>query len=197
MVRVERLYGTYEVYDITPDLKRERGVYSGDAIAITSRAADPERAALVLDYIKGDVNLNRLMLGGIEGVHWKLEDDGTRSVLDGASEYPWNSWAWALNRWDEPDESGIDPREKAYNDHNDKMEFVPEQTGFTFDVSPVSSEYTAITAIVDEYLMSFALGIYGDKTEATYEKFKDQIEKAGIEKVTKEFIRQYDLYLNR
>ena len=47
--------------------KRTRGSYSTDAIAITEKSEDPERAALVLDYMKGDVNLNRLLLGGIIG----------------------------------------------------------------------------------------------------------------------------------
>ena len=54
--------GTYAVYDVTPDTKRSRGAYSVDATAITEKSADPERAALVLDYMKSDVNLNRLLL---------------------------------------------------------------------------------------------------------------------------------------
>lgn len=39
--------GTYSVYDVTPDVKRTRGSYSTDAIAITEKSEDPERAALV------------------------------------------------------------------------------------------------------------------------------------------------------
>ena len=48
---------------MTPDVKRNRGSYAVDAIAITEKSEDQERAALVLDYMKGDVNLNRLLLG--------------------------------------------------------------------------------------------------------------------------------------
>ena len=65
-------------------MKRTRGSYSTDAIAITEKSEDPERAALVLDYMKGDVNLNRLLLGGIEGKHYSLDSDGNRTTLDGA-----------------------------------------------------------------------------------------------------------------
>ena len=97
--------GTYSVYDVTPDVKRTRGSYSTDAIAITEKSEDPERAALVLDYMKGDVNLNRLLLGGIEGKHYSLDSDGNRTTLDGAEGYGWNNWAWAINRQDEPDEA--------------------------------------------------------------------------------------------
>ena len=123
--------GTYSVYDVTPDVKRTRGSYSTDAIAITEKSEDPERAALVLDYMKGDVNLNRLLLGGIEGKHYSLDSDGNRTTLDGAEGYGWNNWAWAINRQDEPDEAGLDEREIAVNKHNDEMEYIPKQTGFT------------------------------------------------------------------
>lgn len=187
--------GTYSVYDVTPDVKRTRGSYSTDAIAITEKSEDPERAALVLDYMKGDVNLNRLLLGGIEGKHYSLDSDGNRTTLDGAEGYGWNNWAWAINRQDEPDEAGLDEREIAVNKHNDEMEYIPKQTGFTFDPSSVQTEFTVVQSIVDEYKMAFSLGIYGADTEATFESFKSQLKDAGIDKVLKEFDSQYDAYM--
>lgn len=186
--------GSYAVYDVTPDVKRNRGSYSVDAIAITEKSADPERAALVLDYMKGDVSLNRLLLGGIEGVHYELDENGNRVTLDDADGYGWNNWAWAINRQDEPDEAGIDEREVVINEHNEEMEYVPAQTGFTFDPSNVQTEFTIVQSLVDEYKMSFALGIYGDDTEATFETFKQQLEDAGIQAVYDEFISQYNAY---
>ncbi len=188
--------GTYAVYDVTPDVKRNRGSYSTDAIAITEKSADPERAALVLDYMKGDVNLNRLLMGGIEGEHYSLDADGYRTALDAADGYGWNNWAWAINRQDEPDEAGLDEREIAINEHNEEMEYVPAQTGFTFDPSSVQTEFTVVQSIVDEYKMAFSLGIYGDDTESTFEEFKSQLEDAGIDKVLDEFVSQYNAYMS-
>lgn len=186
--------GTYAVYDVTPDVKRNRGWYSVDAIAITQKSEDPERAALVLDYMKGDVNLNRLLLGGIEGVHYELDEDDNRTTLPDYDGYVWNNWAWAINRQDEPDEVGLDERQIAIDEYNESMEYVPEQTGFTFDPSSVQTEFTVVSSIVDEYRQSFALGIYGDDTEATFEDFKQQLENAGIQTVVDEFISQYNAY---
>lgn len=74
------------------------------------------------------------------------------------------------------------------------MEYVPEQTGFTFDPSPVQSQYTVVQSIVDEYKMSFSLGIYGDDTENVFEEFKQQLLNAGIEDVSAEFLNQYNAY---
>ena len=51
--------------------------------------------------------------------------------MDDADNYSWNSWAWALNRQDEPDESTLDQRQIDAETHNCEMEFIPEQTGFT------------------------------------------------------------------
>lgn len=187
--------GEYAAYDVTPDVKRARGAYSTDATAIATKSADPERAALTLDYMKSDVDLNRLLVGGIEGTHWELEDDGTRKSLDAQADYPWNGWAWAINRADEPQEYGLDDRQVAIMDHNDEMEYVPDQTGFTFDPVNVQSEYQAIQAIISEYKMSFALGIYGDDTDSTFEDFKSQIQAAGMDDVNAEFLKQYDDYM--
>lgn len=186
--------GTYSVYDITPTRKRAKSSYASDAIAITQKSKDPKRAALVLDYMKSDVNLNRLLLGGIKGEHWDLDANGNRTVLDASTNYTWDNWAWAINRSDEPDQAGLDAREVAINQANASMEYVPKQTGFTFDPSKVQTQYTAVKAVVDEYSQSFALGIYGDKTSSTFDTFKKQLKDAGIDDVTKEILSQYNTY---
>lgn len=186
--------GTFAVYDVTPDVKRARGSYAVDAIAITQKSAIPERAALVLDYMKGDLNLNRLLMGGIEGVHYELDEDDNRTTLPDYEGYVWNNWAWAINRQDEPNEVGMDVRQLAIDAHNEEMEYVPAQTGFTFDPSKVQTEFTVVQSIVDEYRMSFALGIYGDDTEATFNDFKQQLEDAGVQTIVDEFIAQYNAY---
>lgn len=187
--------GTYAVCDITPDALRRRGSYADDATAIAYNSKNPERAALVLDYMKSDVNLNRLLLGGIEGIHWKLNADGTRETLDAATNYNWNAWAWALNRQDEPDAAGIDPRQIAVDEQMEKMEYRPVVAGFTFDPSKVQTQYTVVQSVVAEYANSFALGIYGDQTEDTFETFKATLKNAGIDQVTEELLAQYQTFI--
>ena len=187
--------GTYAVYDVTPDTLRRRGSYADDATAITASSKNPKRAALVLDYIKSDVNLNRLLLGGIEGEHWELTKDGYRKTLDAAENYTWNGWAWALNRQDEPDEVGIDERQVVMDEKMEEKEYHPEVAGFTFDPSNVETEYTVVQSVLAEYESSFALGIYGDQTEKMFDTMKQTLESAGLSKVTDELLRQYEEYL--
>ena len=189
--------GTYAVYDLTPDAKRCRASYATDAIAITTKSKDQKRAALVLDYMKSNVDLNRLLLGGIEGTHYKLTDQGTRLALDEGKKYAWNNWAWAINRQDEPDEAGLDERQIVINKNLNVNEYHPAVSGFTFDPKKVETEYTVVKSIIDEYKQSFALGIYGDNTEAEFASFRKKLNAAGIDKVTEEFMSQYQDFLLR
>ena len=189
--------GTYAAYDITPDVSRARGSYADDAVAITTNSKNPERAALVLDCLKGFTEVNNLILGGIEGVHWTLNEDGTRGLTEESGKYAWNSWAWGIQRGDQPDEEGMDPRKLEFREKCEAKEFVPETAGFTFDKSPVETELSVINAIRDEYLTSFFLGVLGDQTEAKFEEFKGKLEAAGLDKVTAEMKRQYEAFCEK
>lgn len=189
--------GTYAVYDLTSEALRSRASYATDAIAITTKSKNQQRAALVLDYMKSDVNLNRLLLGGIEGTHYELTEGGTRVTLDKSKDYGWNNWAWALNREDEPEEDGLDERQVEISKITMAHEYRPEVAGFTFDPKKVETEYTVIKSIIDEYKQSFALGIYGDNTENEFASFQKKLRDAGIDKVTDEFKKQYEGYLLR
>ena len=93
--------------------------------------------------------------------------------------------------------TSLDERQIAIDKHNEEMEYVPQQTGFTFDPSEVQTEFTVVQSLVDEYKMAFALGIYGDDTEKTFEDFKKQLEDAGIQKVCDEFNTQYKVYMEQ
>ena len=189
--------GTYEAYDVTPDVARARGSYADDAVAITTSSKNPERAGLVLDCLKGFSEVNNLILGGIEGVHWTLNEDGTRGLTDESGKYAWNSWAWGIQRGDQPDEEGMDPRKLSFRDKCEAKEFVPETAGFTFDKGPVETELSVINAIRDEYLTSFFLGVFGDQTEAKCNEFKEKLEAAGLDKVTAEMKTQYEAYCEK
>ena len=74
------------------------------------------------------------------------------------------------------------------------MEFIPAQTGFTFDPATVQNQYTAIQSVVKEYQQSFALGIYGDDTKKSLDEFHKALQDAGIKEFTDEFLKQYQAY---
>lgn len=127
----------------------------------------------------------------------ELADKGTRMALEESKNYAWNNWAWAINRQDEPDEAGLDERQIVINKNLNVNEYHPAVSGFTFDPKKVETEYTVVKSIIDEYKQSFALGIYGDNTEAEFASFRKKLNAAGIDKVTEELKAQYQNYLQR
>ena len=104
------------------------------------------------------------------------------------------SWAWALNRADEPVMAGTDERKLAISESIDSRELFAQVAGFTFDSSVVATELSVVNSIVDEYEYSFSLGIYGDDTETKFEEFKAKLEAAGLDKVTEAMKTQYEAF---
>jgi len=186
--------GTYEAYDITPNYPAARGSFADDLIAITTNSTDCERAALVLDALKAFPEVNNLIVGGIEGKHYDLNEDGERVTLEGSTGYGWASWAWALQRADLPVDATMDTRQRAFLSQCEAKEFVSDIVGFTFDKSPVETQLSLISALVTEYNNSFALGVYGDQTEAKLAEFQSKLEEVGLDVLKEEVIKQYTAY---
>ena len=188
--------GTAGYYDITKNSIVPRANYSGDAFAITSSSENPERAALALDLMKNDFDLNTLLKGGIEGRHYIQNDASTFSEGPEFSDYSWGGWAWALNIEGSPVSSDIPQIQKD----TEAAQLARAESlctmAFTFDEAPVKAEFAVINSIRDEYLPSFQLGAFGEETEAKFQEMNDKFEAAGLQKVLDEFTKQYQKYLD-
>lgn len=182
-------------YDISSNIKTRRASYSADAVAITSNSKHPDRAAMALDLMKNNKDLNLLLIGGIKDVHWKLNADGTRSNGPDADKYSWDNWAWGIRRQDMPKSADEDPRRISKEADIEKRIIKTEIDGFTFDETPVKTELSVINSIRDEYTPSFDLGAFGSNTEAKYNEFKEKLNKAGLKKVQDELVKQYENYV--
>lgn len=183
--------GTFEVYDVTPNCKAMRGSYADDTMAIAAVSENPERAALVLDCLKGFPEVNNLVVGGIEGVHYTLSEDGRRIVGESAENFQWGCWAWGITGKDSPALYDEDPRSTFFGETCEAKEYAPIAAGFSFDKANVEAEMAVITALVDEYGSSFNLGMFGDQTEEKYNEFVEKLKAAGVDKVMEECKRQY------
>lgn len=189
--------GTYAIYDITPDAKASRGSYADGMMSIPATCKDPERAMLALDLMRAFPEVNRLLLGGIEGRHWILREDGYREIGPEAEAYPWGGWAWGLNRYDDPKLYNEDARQLFFESTCEKKEIQPKSAGFTFDPSNVETEISVVQSIVDEYSSSLTLGLFGDELPQKYEEFVNQLYAAGIDSIMNELRQQYQAYCNK
>ena len=175
--------------------------YSGDMTAITSMSKQPERAAVVLDILRNDVEINMLCQGGIEGRHYILNDDGTRSAGPEADDYGWSAWAWSLRDMNHYPVEKLEPRVQAVLDELDKHVLPEDQWPFDGFVTndeaydTMSAELAVVKSIVTEYQYSFDLGVFGDETEAKYEQFCQELKDAGIDNLIAEWRKQAAEYI--
>lgn len=186
--------GTYDIFDVTPNARAMRGSYADDTVAITAKSKLPERAALVLDCLKGFPEVNNLVVGGIEGTHYILTDDGFRQEGPDAGNYNWGVWAWGITGKDTPMLYNEDARQNKFGEICDSKEYAPLASAFTFDKTNVEAELAVIDGIVGEYDQSFNLGLFGSDTEAKYNEMVKRLEEAGIDKIMEECKAQYEAF---
>ena len=189
-----------EMVNIFPDGYRAlRDSYIGDGMAIPTFCTKPERAAVLLDFIKNDFDTYMLLAGGIEGRHY-IYDEATNTIESGpeSADYQFDGWAWGIRHkdfpWPKTDDESINNTNAELSANQIKDEEWP-YWGFNFDYNPVSAEWAVISALVTEYSASFNLGMFGDATEQNYEEFIAKLKNGGLDKYIEEWNRQRDEFL--
>ncbi len=186
-----------EYYDIFPDSTARKSDYSGDAIAIPYVSKSPERAAMVLDMLKNDHELNLLFVGGIEGEHYIYDaENNTHTDGPSAANYTWDGFGWAIrNDWN--------PTLPVSDTAKALQEAAAERTlgdywpcsGFSFNQDSVRSQLTIIDSLITEYSTSFDLGVFTSDTEAKLDEFIGRVQEAGLEEVKTEYLSQLSSYV--
>lgn len=150
---------------------------------------------MVLDIMKFDTYVNNLIMLGIEGVHYSIDDEGNYSPLEAASEYPATtlSASWSV-RNDTLEEADVPEREKViYDDWEERMVASPCVT-FVFDDTSVKSQKAAVDAVLEDYIPMLTLGLVDD-VDATLAEMLQKCNDSGLQEVKDEFFRQYDEWL--
>ncbi len=82
------------LYDLTTANLVEAEAYSNNDMAIAAGSENPERAAMVLDILKYDTEINTALLLGFEGVHyeWGSEAGYYKRLADKTNDY--SRWAF-------------------------------------------------------------------------------------------------------
>lgn len=177
-----------------------RGGYLGYAACFPVNSKKTERAATALDCMKFEPEINRLLVGGIEGEHYILDKENNKRLLGPrASAYPWNSWFnFLLINQDDP-ELKIDDDLQAIQDRYVSAEVSRDNfpvIGFIYDNSKYQAEIAVLSSLFNEYRFSFCFGIFQDNTEAKLEEFISRCKDAGIDKVIADYKQQLQAYID-
>ncbi|MBP5600260.1 MAG: ABC transporter substrate-binding protein [Lachnospiraceae bacterium] len=182
-------------YDITKPHLVGCEAYSNNDMAITASSKKPERAAMVLDIMKMDTYVNRLILLGEEGKHYTINENNEYTKVDDATgNYPpmTVSASWAIKNG-ELSEAGGDPREKEITDSWQERVVSNPTITFVFDDSNVSNEKAAVITVLNSYVPMLELGLVED-VDTTLDKMIKECYDSGLQKVLDEFYSQYDAW---
>ena len=181
------------VYDLSSD-NPTTAAYGNGGMAIASSCRNKERAAMILDIMENDTYLNTLIILGIEGVHYEMQDEEHYIETDKAVDYPiWGTSAsWAIKNYKLTDAS-MDPRQQEIEANIEaRGETSPTRT-FAFDDSGISEYTAAIKNILNDYVPSLQLGLTED-IDGALEEMMNKLDAAGRQTYLDEFETQYNAW---
>ena len=182
-------------YDVTQDHLVGAEAYSNNDMAITAGSQNPERAAMVLDLMKFDTYLNKLLLLGIEGEHYSLNEQNEYTELENSTNYAAfsTSVSWAIKNGDLT-EAGVPEREKAITDAWEERVVMNPTITFVFDDTNVKSYMSAVDSVLADYIPMLQLGLVDD-VDATIDECVQKCYDAGLQNIYDEFYTQYDAWV--
>ena len=181
-------------YDITQDHLVGAEAYSNNDMAITAGSQNPERAAMVLDLMKFDTYLNKLLLLGIEGEHYSINEQNEYTELENSTNYAAfsTSVSWAIKNGDLT-EGGVPEREKAITNAWEERVVMNPTITFVFDDTNVKSYMSAVDSVLADYIPMLQLGLVDD-VDATIDECVQKCYDAGLQNIYDEFNTQYDAW---
>lgn len=154
----------------------------------------PEAAMKFLNLMYHDKELVNLLSWGIEGKHYEKVSDTVIKYPAGvdASNNGYNlNMSFAMgNSFLSYVFEGNDADLWKQTDEFNKRAIKSKALGFNFDPSPVKTEITAVTNVVNKYAVSLESGVLDPKTKLP--EFIKNLKDAGIDKIIEEKQKQID-----
>ncbi len=177
-----------------PVISSSVGFYSS---GISSQSKHPEAAMKWLNLMYKDAEAVNTLYWGVEGKNFVKEDDGTISFTpeEAASrgyDLPFN-WMFgntALQYSFKDSGHSADYFAQRVK-QNDSAE-LSKAFGFSFDMSPVQSQYTAVTNVVSQYQRALECGSVDPAVELP--NFIKKLKDAGVEEVIAEKQKQLNAW---
>lgn len=181
--------------EITKVLYPGHATQNGTAIVRGSK--NPERAAMVLNFLMTDLDMNKLVQYGIEGTHYEVADGLYKNLSQRFNYENFNTWNLRVNEYKLPQASDIALQAMfdKYNEIASQSKFpnVNLYGGFTEDYAAYEFERTAVSNVMRQYLAPLQAGLVDD-VDAAVATFRAEVEKAGIKACRDGFTEQWLAY---
>lgn len=176
---------------------------SGNGTAIPTNSKYPERAAMALEQLYMDKDINRLIQYGQKGTHYTIDNDGYYKDGEKHSDFvPESANAWGLRNplWALPSR-GDDKLNKIFSElHSIALKTnypdIDIASGFVEVYDDYASERAALATVMTEYLAPLQAGMVRD-VDAAVEEFLQKADEAGLAKIQKAYILQWKAYCEK
>lgn len=179
------------VYDAQDGVPAVVNAYLANGMSIFSKSKHPDRALMVLDYLRNDELCNSLFCYGIEGRHWESAGENALKSLPDSTNYPYDgncNWGIRNDKYWRTIEGGI----PNFAELNAKWVATAESSRFqtfVFNDANVKNEIAAMNEIFNSDYKLLGLG-FTDNPEGDIAKLKEKMLAAGAEKVYSEVHEQ-------
>lgn len=175
--------------------------YTSVLWSISSTSENPEKAMIFLNMLYKNPDLANLLQYGIEGVSYqvlKSDEHGTViDVIDGETTTTVPYWQIFGVYGDRLSWNITAPADTTLNqelkDFSDSVSLESPALGYSFNIDNVSSQYSAVSSVVAQYLPILQTGSIDPAKELP--EFLNALETAGIEEVIAENQNQFDSWL--
>lgn len=169
-----------------------------DGWGISSTSKNPEKAMEFLNLMYSNSEISNLLMNGIEGQEYQKISD---HIITYPEQVSANNIGYSryfsvfgdfmdIYQWQPVTEDFY----QELKDFQSQMTVSP-LLGYTFDVTPVASEYTAVMRVLSEYLPPLECGMIAD-VEGAVKNMNVLLSDAGIGQIIQENQRQLDLWLD-
>ena len=158
------------------------------AMAVSARSKNPELALMVYDLIRNDKTCSRLLNYGIEGEQYVVNANGMLERPSGYNEAQdsilTNFW------WGRRDELVLHDASYDWDAYYDlvssyeRIAIAYPFEGVPFSTPEINEELADIVAIFDKYIPQISTGQYDGMPEVKVALFREELKKAGFERVT-------------
>lgn len=168
---------------------------TGAMTAVSATSKNPTRVMRFIELINTDEYLNNLIIYGIEGKHYEKTDDGRVKLMpDTKYTQSGRQWIYANIFLTYPTvRENIDKNRllKEFDTNAQLSSF----TGFSFAPENVQMELASCANVNNQYRNQLMLGAVDPDT--IYDKYMEEMEKAGMNIVIDEVSRQFNEFLSK
>lgn len=168
------------------------------AMAVSAGSKNPERALMVYDLLRNDPECYKLLVYGIEGVSYDINDVGLRVEPEGYNADTDNINGTTNYWWGRNDDLEIkdasrnwDAIEQLYAEYNNiKIDYPYGQ--FVPEVDDIQAKINNVNEVYTNYTKQISFGKYQGTAEEIVAEMQAALKAAGIEDVTAALQAQFD-----